>query len=103
MPRTKPSTKPGRSRRTHRTGAAHRGTAGDFVVLFGTAAGTCTLDGALAAERRWRTPAAWRARVRGSAIVEWRVYADNAGGLHIVHEDGGARGPAVEIASPVVA
>jgi hypothetical protein len=45
MPRTKPSTGREPFTATPRTGASHRGTAGDFVLLVGTAAGTCTVDG----------------------------------------------------------
>ena len=50
---------------------------GDIVVLLGTAQGTYTADGQLRPENRWSTPAALRARVRGSLIAEWQVYADN--------------------------
>lgn len=43
---------------------------GDIVVMLGTAQGTY-------AATPWQTPAAWRARIRGGLISEWRVYADN--------------------------
>jgi uncharacterized protein (TIGR02246 family) len=50
---------------------------GPVVVMLGAARGTCSSGGPLKAENRWRTPAAWRAVVRGSLVAEWRVYADN--------------------------
>lgn len=50
---------------------------GDVVALFGMARGTYSPDGMLSPENYWETPAAWRARVRGGRIAEWRVYADN--------------------------
>ena len=43
---------------------------GDSVVMLGTAQGTY-------AATRWQTPAAWKARLRGALVAEWRVYADN--------------------------
>jgi uncharacterized protein (TIGR02246 family) len=50
---------------------------GDVVVATGTAQGTCAVKGELRPENRWVTPAAFRARVRDSLTMEWRVYADN--------------------------
>jgi ketosteroid isomerase-like protein len=50
---------------------------GRDVVLLGVARGTYTADGALRAENRWTTPAAWRARVHDELVAEWQVYADN--------------------------
>jgi uncharacterized protein (TIGR02246 family) len=50
---------------------------GSVVVLLGAAQGTYSSGGPLKPENKWRTPAAWRAVVRGSSIAEWRVYADN--------------------------
>ena len=29
------------------------------------------------AATKWQTPAAWKARIRGPLVAEWRVYADN--------------------------
>lgn len=52
-------------------------TSGQVVVMLGTAQGTYSTGGALKAENKWRTPAAWRVRVEGSLVAEWRVYADN--------------------------
>jgi ketosteroid isomerase-like protein len=49
---------------------------GDVVVLLGVASGTYAADGELHPGNRWRTPAAWRALVRGDRVAEWRVYAD---------------------------
>jgi ketosteroid isomerase-like protein len=31
----------------------------------------------VASHKRWRIPAAWRARIREGHIAEWQVYADN--------------------------
>jgi ketosteroid isomerase-like protein len=42
----------------------------DTVLAAGEAGGT--IDGAA-----WRTPAAWKAVVRGGMVQEWRVFADN--------------------------
>lgn len=50
---------------------------GPVVVMLGEAMGTYTPDGALRAENRWKTPAAFRARVEDGKVAEWRVYADN--------------------------
>jgi ketosteroid isomerase-like protein len=50
---------------------------GSVVVVLGAAQGTYSPGGPLKPENRWRTPAAWRAVVRGSLLAEWRVYADN--------------------------
>ena len=43
---------------------------GDAVVMLGTAQGTY-------AATKWQTPAAWKARIHGALVAEWRVYADN--------------------------
>jgi ketosteroid isomerase-like protein len=45
---------------------AERGT----VLAVGEAGGTI-------AGVEWRTPAAWKAVIRGGAVLEWRVFADN--------------------------
>jgi len=50
---------------------------GDIVGVFGTARGTCAVNGRLLAENRWKIPAAWKAVVKKNLIAEWRVYADN--------------------------
>jgi ketosteroid isomerase-like protein len=50
---------------------------GAVVVLLGTAKGTYAVDGRLLPENRWQTPAAWRARIHGGLVAEWRVYTDN--------------------------
>jgi ketosteroid isomerase-like protein len=42
----------------------------DIVLAVGEAGGT--IDGV-----PWRTPAAWKAVIRGSKVMEWRVFADN--------------------------
>ncbi|HEV3301246.1 MAG TPA: nuclear transport factor 2 family protein [Planctomycetaceae bacterium] len=50
---------------------------GPVVVMLGTASGTYSPDGSLHPERRWATPVACRAAVRGDLVAEWQVYADN--------------------------
>jgi ketosteroid isomerase-like protein len=50
---------------------------GPHVAAFGWAEGTYSADGELRREDRWRTPAAWRARVRDELLAEWQVFADN--------------------------
>jgi ketosteroid isomerase-like protein len=50
---------------------------GPVVVMLGTASGTYSPDGSLQSERRWTTPVACRAAVRGDLVAEWQVYADN--------------------------
>ena len=47
------------------------------VVMLGIAQGTYTADGRLRPENRWSTPAALRAFIEDSRVMEWRVYADN--------------------------
>jgi ketosteroid isomerase-like protein len=47
------------------------------VAAFGVAGGTIAVDGRLAVEHRWQTPAAWLAVVEAGVVKEWRVYADN--------------------------
>jgi ketosteroid isomerase-like protein len=48
--------------------------AGDLVAVFGHAWGS--LDATEEGSRRWRRPAAWRARVSERRISLWQVYAD---------------------------
>ena len=50
---------------------------GNVVALFGTAEGTCAVNGKLVAENHWKIPAAWKAVIRGEQVSEWSVYADN--------------------------
>ncbi len=50
---------------------------GESVVLLGEASGSFHPDGGSVSAGRWSTPAAWRVRIRGGAVAEWRVYADN--------------------------
>ncbi|HTZ61836.1 MAG TPA: nuclear transport factor 2 family protein [Thermoplasmata archaeon] len=50
---------------------------GRIVAMFGTASGTFAVGGELAAERRWKLPAAFRVVVREHQIVHWQVFADN--------------------------
>jgi ketosteroid isomerase-like protein len=50
---------------------------GQVVVMLGEAGGTYAPGGKVQPENRWKTPAAWRARVENGKVAEWRVYADN--------------------------
>jgi ketosteroid isomerase-like protein len=50
---------------------------GSAVAVFGAAGGIIAANGTLPPENKWRTPAAWLARVEGALVKEWRVYADN--------------------------
>jgi ketosteroid isomerase-like protein len=50
---------------------------GNTVAVFGSAAGTISVNGELRAENRWRIPAAWRLMVYDGLVREFRVYADN--------------------------
>jgi ketosteroid isomerase-like protein len=47
---------------------------GDVAAVFGSAWGCLSADGA--AERSWRRPCAWRARVENGRIKLWQVYVD---------------------------
>ena len=51
--------------------------AGSLVALIGWASGTCSIDGTLHRKNRWKTPAAWTARVKRGRVLEWQVYSDN--------------------------
>jgi ketosteroid isomerase-like protein len=50
---------------------------GDTIAAFGSAQGTLVKDGRLKKEDFWKTPAAWRAVVKGGKIALWQVFADN--------------------------
>jgi uncharacterized protein (TIGR02246 family) len=50
---------------------------GDAVAVFGAAGGTIAANGKLPPENKWRTSAAWLARVERGLVKQWRVYADN--------------------------
>jgi hypothetical protein len=50
---------------------------GNIVAVFGSAQGTFSKDGQIRKENFWKTPAAWRAVVKGGKIAVWQVYADN--------------------------
>ncbi len=50
---------------------------GESVGLFGESRGTFSPDGTLREKNRWAMPSAWRVMVRGQAVAEWQVYADN--------------------------
>lgn len=50
---------------------------GAVVTMLGMAQGTFTKDGELRPENRWSTPTAFRARIEGGKVAEWRVYCDN--------------------------
>lgn len=49
----------------------------DTVAVFGSAGGTFSQDGQIRKENIWRSPAAWRALVKGGKIAFWQVFADN--------------------------
>ena len=46
-------------------------------AVFGTARGTCAVDGHLSPEDSWEIPLAIRAVVRDALVAEWQVFADN--------------------------
>jgi ketosteroid isomerase-like protein len=50
---------------------------GPVVAMLGVAEGTYTHDGQMKPENRWTTPTAFRARIEGQKVAEWRVYCDN--------------------------
>lgn len=50
---------------------------GPVAVMMGLAQGTYAPDGVLREEKRWQTPAAFRAFIEAGKVAEWRVYADN--------------------------
>ena len=50
---------------------------GAVLAIFGTASGNYAGSHGAQASAFWEVPAAWRVVVRGDAIAEWRVYADN--------------------------
>ena len=45
---------------------------GNFVVMIGTA------NGMTPANECWSMPSVWTAKIEGSRVSEWRVYADSA-------------------------
>ena len=47
------------------------------LAILGTASGTYQPRGGQASGGFWEVPAAWSVVVCGSAVAEWRVYADN--------------------------
>jgi ketosteroid isomerase-like protein len=50
---------------------------GNTVAMFGSAQGTFSKDGQIKKDDFWKTPAAWRAIVKGGRIALWQVFADN--------------------------
>ena len=50
---------------------------GNTVGMFGTAQGTNSKDGTIRKENFWKTPAAWKARLKNGRIAFWQVFADN--------------------------
>ena len=50
---------------------------GDTVAMFGTAQGTFARGAEVKKEDFWKTPASWRAVVKGAKITIWQVFADN--------------------------
>ena len=49
---------------------------GDTVAVFGIAQGRLA-RGEMNKEDFWKTPASWRAVVKGGKIAVWQVFADN--------------------------
>jgi ketosteroid isomerase-like protein len=49
----------------------------DTVAMFGTAQGTFARGAEMKKEDFWKTPASWRAVVKGGKIAVWQVFADN--------------------------
>jgi uncharacterized protein (TIGR02246 family) len=49
----------------------------ETVAAFGSASGTVSVRGQLAAKNKWEIPAAWRLEVDAGRIREFQVYADN--------------------------
>jgi len=45
--------------------------------MFGTAQGTFARGAEMEREDFWKTPASWRAVVKGGKIAVWQVFADN--------------------------
>ena len=50
---------------------------GSFVMAHGTASASLDGNGNSKPDVAWTVPAAWRAKVVGTAISEWQVFADN--------------------------
>src|SRR5215472_14929445 len=50
---------------------------GETVAMFGTAHGTFARGAEMQKENFWKTPASWRAVVKGGKIAVWQVFADN--------------------------
>ncbi len=50
---------------------------GPVVLMLGVAQGSYAPDGKPQQEKRWSTPAAFRAFIEDGEVAEWRVYADN--------------------------
>ncbi len=50
---------------------------GPVVAMLGSAQGTYAPQVELKPDKRWMTPAAFRAVIENGKIAEWRVYADN--------------------------
>ena len=48
-----------------------------MVAMFGTASGTYAPESLIDPAKRWKTPAAWLAEVRGGKVAAWSVFADN--------------------------
>jgi hypothetical protein len=50
---------------------------GETVAMFGTAQGTFARGTEMKKENFWKSPASWRAVVKGGKIAVWQVFADN--------------------------
>lgn len=66
---------------------------GNLVMAYGRASGTYNGKRGLVPENRITMPAAWKAVIQNSLILEWQVYADWSEGLKICEEDDKAGQP----------
>jgi len=66
---------------------------GKTAVLVGVAGGTFVPKGGVGRqENRWKTPAVWIARIEGTRVAEWRIYADNEPVRRVARRTRGATG-----------
>jgi|SRR5262245_32125190 len=61
----------------YRIDVVHMLTAGNTVLVWGSARGSYVPQGRDTAIGHWQVPAAWRAIVRQGRVAEWQVYVDN--------------------------
>lgn len=68
-------------------------TRGKLVAVIGEAGGTIATKEGLLAANKWRSPAAWFARIHNGLVKEWRVYADNKPVYDILAKSSSASSP----------